>query len=333
MHFPLFTTGEGRGMLKNMPERYPPIDPYETGLLEVGDGNLIYWESCGNPDGKPAVVLHGGPGSGCTEGARRNFDPAAYRIVLFDQRNCGRSMPHASDPTTDLSTNTTQHLIADLELLRKHLGIEQWLVFGASWGATLALAYAEEHPSRVSGIVLFAVTNTTRAELEWLYHGAARFFPEAWDTFKRGVPDPQRHGDLIAAYHRLMESPDPAVREQAAYDWCTWEDSLASHEEGWGPTPRYADLRFRLCFARIVTHYFANHGFLTEGQLLANVDRLHGIPAVLIHGRLDMGSPPDTAWRMAQAWPDAELQIIPGGHGSGPYFAPAIIAATDRFRR
>ena len=315
-----------------MAQRYPPIEPYEHGMLDVGDDNLVYWETCGNPDGKPVVVLHGGPGAGCSEGSRRYYDPAAYRIVLFDQRNCGRSTPHASDHTTDLSSNTTRSLIADMEQLREHLGIDRWLLRGASWGATLALAYAETYPQRVSEIVLVAVTNSTRGELDWLYHGVGRFFPESWDAFRQGVPDPYRHGNLVAAYHRLLESPEPAVREQAAFDWCTWEDSLGMYEEGWVPTPRYENVAWRQAFARIVAHYFSHYCFLSEGQLLANVDRLHGIPGVLIHGRTDMGSPPDTAWRLAQAWPDAELQIIPGGHGTGPHFEPAVIAATDRFR-
>src|SRR5213593_2492547 len=199
-----------------MTELYPEIEPYEQGFLEVDDGHRVYWEACGNPTGKPAVVLHGGPGSGCTTEHRRYFDPAAYRIVLFDQRGAGRSVPHASDPAVDLSTNTTHHLIADIELLRDHLDIERWLVLGNSWGATLALAYAERHPHIVTEIVLASVTMTRAADIHWLYHGVGRFFPEEWGRFRDGVPPAERDGDLVAAYHRLLNQPDPTVREKAA---------------------------------------------------------------------------------------------------------------------
>lgn len=312
-------------------DRYPPIEPYAHGRLEVGDGNQVYWETCGNPAGKPAVVLHGGPGAGCTPGSRQNFDPEAYRIVLLDQRNCGRSTPHASEPTTDLAHNTTPQLLADLEQLREHLGIERWLVSGASWGATLAIAYAQAHPDRVTEMVLGAVTTTRQAEIDWLYGGVGRFFPAEWARFRAAAPEVS--GNVVEDYRRLLESPDPAVREQAAYDWCTWEDCLGSREEGWTPMPRYEDQRFRFAFARIVTHYFAHRAWLEDEQLLRNAHRLGGIPAVLIHGNLDMGSPPDTAWRLAQAWPDAELVLVNGGHGSGPEYRPALISATDRFRR
>jgi proline iminopeptidase len=202
-----------------MVELYPPIEPYDQGMLDVGDGNLVYWETCGNPDGKPALTVHGGPGSGCSTGMRR-VDPDRYRAVLFDQRGCGRSTPHASDPATDMSANTTEHLLSDMELLREHLGIDRWLLSGGSWGSTLALAYAERHPHRVSEIVLSAVTTTRRSEIDWLYRGVARFFPEEWERFRAGVPEADR--DLVAAYARLMEDPDPLVRAQAANAWCAW---------------------------------------------------------------------------------------------------------------
>ncbi len=218
---------------------YPEIEPYEHGMLDVGDGQRVYWEVCGNPDGKPAVALHGGPGSGCTPGYRRNFDPDAYRIVLFDQRGAGRSTPHASDPATGLAVNTTHHLIADIELLREHLGIQRWLVWGASWGATLALAYAQRHPQRVSEIVLASVTMTRPADIQWLYHGVGRFFPAEWARFRAGVPEADRDGDLVAAYHHLLNNADPEVREQAARDWMNWEDAVVSLEEGHQPHPRY----------------------------------------------------------------------------------------------
>jgi proline iminopeptidase len=195
-----------------MAEPYPPIEPYDHGLLDVGDGNLVYWEACGNPEGKPALVVHGGPGSGCGTRARRLFDPERYRIVLFDQRGCGRSTPHASDPATDMSVNTTHHLLADMEQLRGHLGIERWLLYGGSWGSTLLLAYAERHPGRVSEIVIPGVTLTRRADIDWLYRGVGRFFPAEWERFRAGVPPAERNGDLLAAYLRLLEDPDPDVR-------------------------------------------------------------------------------------------------------------------------
>jgi len=311
-----------------MPELYPPIEPFDSGMLDVGDIHSLYWEACGNPSGKPALVLHGGPGSGCTPGMRRNFDPAAYRIVLFDQRNCGRSTPHASDPAVALTTNTTVHLLADIERLREHLAIEHWLVFGGSWGATLALAYAELHPARVTEVVLAAVTTTTPAEIDWLYHGLRRYFPAEWDHLRSGVQPAERTGNLVEAYARLLADPDLAVREQAARDWCDWEDAVVAA----GPNPRYQDPRFRMAFARIVTHYFRHGAWLDDGQLLREAHRLDGIPARLIHGRLDFTSPLQTAWDLAQAWPAAELVVVEGAGHSASGMTSAIIAATDGFR-
>ena len=277
-------------------------------MLDVGDDNLVYWEVCGNPNGKPALVLHGGPGSGCTPHHRRWFDPDAYRIVLFDQRGCGRSTPHASDPTTDLSSNTTPHLVRDIELLRRHLGIEQWLVWGNSWGTTLALAYAEQHPGRVSALVLVAVGMTRPAEIDWIYHGVGRFLPEHWARFRAGVPDADQDGNLVDAYYRLLQDPDTMVRERAAQSWCDWEDAVVSPDTNTEPNPRYADPRFRMAFARIVTHYFAHDAWLEDGALLRHTDRLRGIPGVMIHGRFDLGGPLVTAWELAQAWPDARAR-------------------------
>ena len=311
--------------------RYPEIEPHEQGMLDVGDGQLLYWEVSGNPDGKPAVVLHGGPGSGCTPGLRRYFDPAAYRIVMFDQRGAGRSSPHASDSTVDLSTNTTSHLIADIERLREHLVVERWLVFGGSWGATLALAYAERHPRRVTEIVLASVTMTRPSDIRWLYHGVGRFFPEQWVRFRDGVPPEERDGDLVAAYYKLLNDAHPAVREKAARDWCDWEDAVVSLEPGYEPNPRYLDPRFRMAFARIVTHYFYHHAWLEDGILLREAQRLAGIPGVLVHGRQDLGAPAGTAWELAQAWPDAELDLVDTGHTGGDEMTSYLIAATDRF--
>jgi proline iminopeptidase len=219
--------------IKDMAEPlYPPIDPYDRGMLDVGDGNRVYWEVCGNPDGKPALFVHGGPGWGCQPGRRQYFDPDRYRAVLFDQRGCGRSTPHASDPATDMGHNTTEHLLADMERLRGHLGIQRWPLCGGSWGSTLLLAYAERHPHQVSEIVIAGVTTSRRSEIDWLYRGARRFLPEQWERFQAGVPAADRDGDLLGAYARLLEDPDPDVRAQAANSWCAWEDALLSQEPG-----------------------------------------------------------------------------------------------------
>jgi proline iminopeptidase len=312
---------------------YPPIEPYEQGMLDVGDGNLVYWETCGNRDGKPALVVHGGPGSGCSTGMRRAFDPQRYRIVLFDQRGCGRSTPHASDPATDLGVNTTAHLFADMECLREHLGVERWLLHGGSWGSTLILAYAERHPERVSEIVIAGVTTTRRSEIDWLYRGVARFFPEAWERFRAGVPEANRDGDLVAAYARRMEDPDADVRWRAANDWVTWEDAVISLESN-GRPGAYSDRApdALLAFVRICTHYFAHGAWLEEGALIRDAGRLAGIPGVLIHGRLDLGGPLVTAWELARAWPGAELVAVEdSGHTGSATMAARIGSALDAF--
>ncbi|HTE54046.1 MAG TPA: prolyl aminopeptidase [Kofleriaceae bacterium] len=314
-----------------MAEQYRDIEPYEYGMLEVGDGNLVYWEECGNPDGKPAVVVHGGPGSGCTPGWRRFFDPEAYRIVLFDQRGCGRSRPDAGDPGTDLSTNTTAHLIADMELLRRRLDIERWLLFGGSWGSTLGLAYAEGHPERVSEIVLSAVTSGRRREIDWITEDIGRMFPEEWARFRDGVPTARRGGRLVEAYYRLLTDPDPAVRERAARDWCDWEDAHVSLAPGHRPSPRYDDPAFRMTFARLVTHYWSHDCFLEDGIVLREAGRLAGIPGVLVHGRFDVSGPLDTAWELARAWPDSELVVDDDAGHSSAGMIPHLVAATDRF--
>ncbi len=263
-----------------MPGVYPPIDPYDSGLIDVGDGNRVYWEVCGNPDGKPAVFLHGGPGGGCSPGHRRMFDPARYRVVLFDQRNCGRSLPHAADAGTDLAANTTDHLIADIEQLRAQLGIDRWLVWGGSWGVTLALAYAERHPARVTELVLVAVTNTTRAEIDWLYGGLGTFFPEQWDRFRGfvgGRPD-STGTELAAAYDALLQGADEPARERAAFEWCAWEDAVVALDAERRPHSLFDDPRHGIAFARLCAHYFARHGFLADGELLRNAGALHGNP-------------------------------------------------------
>lgn len=310
---------------------YPPVEPHETGLLDVGDGHALYWEVCGNPDGRPAVVLHGGPGSGCSPGMRRYFDPERYRVVLFDQRNCGRSVPSATEPQVDLSTNTTPHLVADIEALREHVGVDRWLVWGGSWGVTLGLAYAERHPERVTELVLLAVTNGTRREVEWITRDMGRVFPREWERFRDGVRPADRDGDLCAAYGRLLHDPDPAVRARAAQDWCDWEDVHVSLAPDAEPRLSVADPAFQLGFARVVTHYWANDCFLRDGQLLRDAGRLAGIPGVLVHGRFDVSGPLDTAWHLHRAWPGSELVVVgDAGHGGGSMSA-AGVAATDRF--
>ncbi|WP_370531253.1 prolyl aminopeptidase [Nakamurella sp. PAMC28650] len=301
-------------------------------MLDVGDGHLLYWETCGNPAGTPAVWLHGGPGSGASLGARRNFDPDTYRVVLFDQRGCGRSRPLATEPGSNLSTNTTAHLIADIEQLRAHLGVTQWVVAGVSWGVTLAIAYAQRHPAAVQAMVLAAVTSADQHEIDWIVRDMGRIFPQEWAEFIAMVPSAEREGNLAAAYARLLADPDPVVRQQAAEAWCTWEDTHVSLMPGWTPDPRYADPAFRLLFATLVTHYWGNYCFLPDGDQMARIDSVADIPAVLIHGRYDISGPLDTAWRLHQSWPASTLVVLDdAGHG-GAGFTDAVIRATDKFR-
>jgi proline iminopeptidase len=301
-------------------------------MLDVGDGNRIFWEASGNPEGKPAVALHGGPGGGSSPGRRRWFDPARYRVIQLDQRGCGRSTPHAGDFATDLATNTTHHLIADLERLREHLGIRRWLVWGASWGVTLALAYAERYPERVTELVLLSITMTRARDVHWLAHETGRFFPEEWARFRDGVPADERD-DLVAAYDRVINhGDDEAARRAAVARWLAWEDAILSLEEGFvTPQPRWSDERFAIAFARLVTHYFSHAAWLEDNELLRNAGRLAGIPGVLLHGRLDLSGPPDVAWTLAQAWPEAELHFVPGGHTGDAEMDRLLLAATDRF--
>jgi proline iminopeptidase len=315
-----------------MQDRFPPIDPYDSGLLDVGDGHQVYWECCGNAAGQPALYLHGGPGSGCHPGARRLFDPDIYRAVLFDQRGCGRSRPLASEPDADLGTNTTAHLIADIEALRRHLGVERWTMLGLSWGSTLGLAYAHAHPQRVKALVLGPVTTTSRREVEWITRDVGRIFPREWDRFAAAVPEALRHLPLVDAYATLLFDADPVVREHAAREWCLWEEAHVSLAPGHRPNPRYDDLEFRLRFARLVTHYWRHLAFLEEDQLLRDAPQLDGIPGVLVHGRYDVSGPLETAWRLSQRWSTSELRVIEdAGHGDGDAFLAAMLDALARF--
>jgi proline iminopeptidase len=302
-------------------------------MLDVGDGHRVYWEQCGDPAGKPALVLHGGPGSGCTPGWRRYFDPDRYRIVLFDQRGAGRSTPHASNPDIDLSTNTTSHLLADIELLRRRLGIERWLLLGGSWGTTLALAYAQRHPECVTEMVLEGIATTTAWEVDWITRGIGAFFPDAWARFCDGVPETERSGSLVDAYHRLLMHPDPAIHEKAARDWCDWEIAIVALHAAEAPNLRYESPTFRLGYARLVTHYWRHKAWLEDGVLLREAKRLSRTPGILIHGRLDLCNPLVTPWRLAQHWPGSELVIVDqAGHDADhPGMSDCIVAATDRF--
>jgi proline iminopeptidase len=311
---------------------YPEIEPYEHGMLDVGDGHEIYWEACGNPAGKPALVVHGGPGSGCSANLRRYFDPERYRVVLVDQRGCGRSTPHAGAPVADLSANTTGHLIADFELLRTRLGIEKWLLFGGSWGSMLGLTYALRHTERVSEIVMMGLATDRHLEIDMLIRGLGAYFPEAFATFREGVSADERDGDLSAAYHRLLMDPDPAVHRKAAADWCAWEDAM---QPGVPPRDVYRDPAFRLCFARLVTHYFSNRAFLEDGVILREAGRLAGIPAVLAQGALDTGNIVGTPWLLHHAWPGSELVMLDDvGHTtSAASMQDTLVGATDRFAR
>jgi len=317
-----------------MAELFPEVEPYDSGLLDVGDGNFVYWEVCGNPEGKPAVMVHGGPGQGCNPRMRRMFDPARYRAVLFDQRGCGRSTPHAGDPGTDLRFNTTDHLVADMERLREHLGIERWLVTGGSWGSTLGLVYAQRHPERVTQIMLSAITTTRRSEIDWLYRGAGAFFPEAWERFRAGGGATGEAQDIVARYAALMESPDAGVRNRAAADWMNWEDAVLSVEPGAAPlVQRETANRDEMAFARLCAHYFGNGAWLEEGAVIRDAGRLAGIPGVLIHGRLDLSGPAVTAWELARAWPGVELLIDDhsGHRGGSDIKREWMLAALARF--
>ena len=314
--------------------RYPPIEPYAHGLLDVGDGQQIYWEECGNPAGKPAVFVHGGPGGGSTADVRQFFDPARYRVVLFDQRGCGRSLPHASAPDADLSSNTTWHLVADLERLREARGIERWLVFGGSWGSSLSLAYAEQHPERVTELILRGIFTLRRSELDFYYNGGAgQLFPDRYAAFLAPLGGRDFTGDTIAAYHDLLFDPDPNVHGPAGVAWSTWEAATITLEPKEDLIAAFAESAFALAFARIENHYFSYAGWFREGQLIAEAHRLAGIPGVIVQGRYDVATPAVTAYDLHQAWPQADFQLIPNaGHAhSEPGISAALVAATDRF--
>ncbi len=307
---------------------YPEIEPFERGDLDVGDGHVIHWERVGTRGAKPAVFLHGGPGGGTSPNQRRLFDPTHYDVTLFDQRGCGRSTPHAG-----LEANTTWHLVADIERLRARVGVDKWLVLGGSWGSTLALAYAETHPARVSELIVRGIYTLQKSELDWYYQfGVSEMFPDKWERFLAPIPEAER-GDLMAAYRRRLTHTDRAVQIEAAKAWSLWEGETITLLPDPALTTQHGGDDFALAFARIENHYFTHGGWLEEGQLLRDAYKLAGIPGVIVHGRYDMPCPARTAWDLAKAWPDAEFHLIEGaGHAySEPGILDRLIAATDRF--
>jgi proline iminopeptidase len=310
-------------------ELYAPIEPFDSGYLQAGSGHEIYYEQSGNPQGKPALFVHGGPGAGGDVNARRFFDPAGYRIVVFDQRGSGRSRPHAS-----LEANTTWDLIADMEALRRRLAIERWLVFGGSWGSTLALAYSETHPRAVSELVLRGIFLLRRKELDWFYqNGASMLFPEYWQAFLAPIPEAER-GNLLAAYHRrLLEAP-AAEQLAAARAWSVWEGATSSLWPNPERAKQFGNPEFALALARIEAHYFVNRGFFTaEDQLLRGVDAIRQIPAVIVQGRYDVVCPIESAWELHERWPEADFRVVvDAGHSAyEPGITAELLAATDRF--
>lgn len=312
--------------------RYPVTEPFDSGVLDAGSGHQVYWERVGRPRGKPAVVLHGGPGSGAAPWWRSYFDPDRYSVILFDQRGCGRSRPLASEPGADLSAITTQSLIGDIEALRELHGVDRWLVFGGSWGSTLGLAYAVEHPSRVSELVLWGVTTTTPHEVDWLTWGMGEIYPEAFAQLLALVPGLERGGNLPAAYHRLLMSPDGDLQDRAARSWCAWEDRLATLHGPPKPAPRYADPAFRLGFARLVTRFFGHHAFLPPDGISGRTDRMAGLPAVFVRGRLDIASPLGVVWRLTQQLPLATLHVVEDeDHGGADTTDGLLVQATNHF--
>lgn len=307
---------------------YPLTEPYATGMLEVGDGHAVYYERVGTPGATPAVFLHGGPGGGIEPNHRRFFDPARYDVLLFDQRGCGRSTPHAG-----LEANTTWHLVADIERLRALAGVDKWLVFGGSWGSTLALAYAETHPQRVSALIVRGIYTVTRAEIDWYYRfGVSEMFPDAWEDFLAPIP-PDEHDDLIAAYRKRLTSDDRATRQTAARAWSVWEGSTITLLPQPQLLEQFGQDRFAEAFARLENHYFYHDCWLEPGQLLRDASRLRGIPGAIVHGRYDMPCPARTAFDLHKAWPEASFHLIDGaGHSAmEPGIRDQLIRATDRF--
>jgi proline iminopeptidase len=313
-----------------MRDLYPEIEPYDEGMLPVSPLHTIYYEQSGNPRGTPVVFLHGGPGGGTTPAYRRFFDPEAYRIILFDQRGAGKSTPHAS-----LEENTTWHLVEDIEKLREHLGVESWVVFGGSWGSTLALAYAQTHPARARALILRGIFLCRPEEIRWFYQeGASWIYPDVWEQYRDLIP-PGERGDMMSAYHRRLTSEDEAVRVEAARAWSVWEGSTSKLYPDPDLIDNFGDPHFALAFARIECHYFMNNAFFpTNNYLIENVEKIRDIPAVIVQGRYDVVCPLKSAWELSRAWPEADLQIVAdSGHSAlETGTRAALVEAADRFR-
>lgn len=317
-----------QGSAERLRTLYPEIEPYENGMLEVGDGHSIYYERVGNPDGMPAVFLHGGPGGGSLPQHRRLFDPARYDVTLFDQRGCGRSTPHAH-----LDANTTWHLVSDIERLRELSGAEKWLVLGGSWGSTLGLAYAQAHPERVSALILRGVFPGSQASIDWYYRfGASEIFPDKWDRFVGDIPEDER-GDLVASFRRLLTGEDYETQLRAAKAWSVWEGETITLLPNAGVANAFGQDRFAIAFARLENHYFTHQCWLEPDQLLRDADRLADIPGVIVHGRYDIPCPMRHAWELHRRWPGADLRIVEAaGHAfDEPGILDQLIEATDRF--
>ena len=309
---------------------YPEIEAYESGFLDTGDGHSVYWERSGTRGAKPAVFLHGGPGGGFSPSHRRLFDPKLYDVLLFDQRGCGKSTPNAS-----LDNNTTWHLVSDIEKLREMMGVEKWQVFGGSWGSTLALAYAEKHPERVSELVVRGIYTLTRAELAWYYQfGVSEMFPDKWECFLAPIPENERH-DMMGAYRKRLTGADRDSQVEAAIAWSTWEGQTITLLPEPSTSDKFGEADFAIAFARIENHYFVHAGWMDEGQLLRDAHKLQDIPGTIVHGRYDMPCPAKYAWALHKAWPKADFRLIEGaGHAySEPGILDALIEATNRYAR
>jgi proline iminopeptidase len=309
---------------------YPPIEPFDQGMLSVSPIHSLYYEQSGNPTGKPVVFLHGGPGGGSLPDYRRYFDPASYRIVLFDQRGAGKSTPHAN-----LEENTTWHLVEDIEKIREHLGIDRWQVFGGSWGSTLALAYAQTHPDRVSELLLRGIFLCRPKEIKWFYQeGASWLYPDVWEQYVNVIPEAER-GDMVSAYYKRLTSEDQTVRLEAARAWSVWEGSTSKLLPDTKMIEHFGEVEFAVAFARIECHYFMHNSFFeTDNYLIENIDKIRHIPAVIVHGRYDVVCPILSAWELHRAWPEADFRIVgDAGHSvSEPGTTSALVEATDRFR-
>jgi proline iminopeptidase len=318
----------GEEIMSELRSWYPDIQPFDSGMLDVGDGHRVYWERVGTKGAKPAVFLHGGPGGATSPKQRRVFDPKLYDVILFDQRGCGKSTPNAS-----LEANTTWHLVEDIERLREMCGFDKWQVFGGSWGSTLALAYAETHPQRVSELIVRGIYTLTRAELEWYYQcGVSEMFPDKWERFVAPIPEEER-GDMMAAYRKRLTGTARAKQIEAARAWSLWEGETITLLPDPETSGKFGEDEFALAFARIENHFFVHAGWLEEGQLIRDAHKLKGIPGVIVHGRYDMPCPAKYAWALHKAWPDADFHLIEGaGHAfSEPGILDQLIRATDRF--